>query len=141
MSARTLFISRLLGLYFLLASLAMFTHKPAIVEIEATVVHSPALLFIVGIITLVTGLAIVLCHNVWSGGALPVFVTVVGWLQLVKGFLCLFLSPQAAIGFWGAFHYEQFFYLYATIVFILGAYLTYAGFTPLQFPRYHGRTH
>ncbi len=26
--------------------------------------------------------------NVWSGGALPVIVTVVGWLTLIKGVLC-----------------------------------------------------
>jgi hypothetical protein len=141
MSSRTIFISRLLGLYCLIASLTMFTQKPAIVEIENTIVHNPAMLFIAGIITLVAGLAIVLSHNVWSGGALPVLVTVFGWLQLIKGFLCLFLSPQAAVGFWGAFHYEQFFYLYVTIIFILGAYLTYAGFTSLRFPRFHQHTH
>ena len=69
MFSRTIFISRMLGLYCLIASLIMFTHKSAMVEIENTLVHSPAMLFIGGIITLVAGLAIVLGHNVWSGGA------------------------------------------------------------------------
>jgi hypothetical protein len=126
MSARTIFISRMLGLYCLIASLIMFTHKSAMVEIENTLVHNPAMLFIGGIITLVAGLAIVLSHNVWSGGALPVTVTLLGWISLIKG--VLLLSPGTTVGFWDSFQYQRLFYLYASISFVLGAYLTYGGF-------------
>jgi len=126
MSPRTVFIARMLGLYCLIVSLIMFTHKLAMVEIENTLVHSPALLFIGGIITLVAGLAIVLSHNVWSGGALPVTVTLLGWISLIKG--VLLLSPGTTSGFWDSFQYERLFYLYASISFVLGAYLTYTGF-------------
>ncbi len=126
MSPRTVFISRMLGLYCLIASLIMFTHKSAMVEIENTLIHNPAILFIAGIITLVAGLAIVLSHNVWSGGALPVMVTLLGWISLIKA--VLLLSPGTTVGFWDCFQYERLFYLYASISFVLGAYLTYSGF-------------
>jgi len=126
MSSRTIFISRLVGLYCLAVSLVMFTHKAAMVEIENTLVHTPAMLFIGGIITLVAGLAIVLSHNVWSGGALPVVVTALGWVSLIKGLFLLW--PGTTIGFWESFHYEKLFYLYASISFVIGAYLTYEGF-------------
>ena len=126
MSSRTIFISRMIGLYCLIASLIMFTHKSAMVEIENTLVHSPAMLFIGGIITLVAGLAIVLSHNVWSGGTLPVVVTLLGWIALIKG--VLLLSPGTTSGFWDSFQYERLYYLYASISFVLGAYLTYGGF-------------
>jgi putative exporter of polyketide antibiotics len=139
MSSRTIFISRLLGLYCLLASLVMFTHKQAMVDIETTLVHDPAMLFIGGIITLLAGLAIVLSHNVWSGGALPVVVTLLGWITLIKGLLLL--SPGTTVGFWESFHYEQLFYLYASISFVIGAYLTYEGFTVLRSPRFREHTH
>jgi len=89
MSLRTVFISRMLGLYCLIASLIMFAQKSAMVEMENTLVHSPAMLFIAGIITLVAGLAIVVGHNVWSGGAAPVTVTLLGWISLIKGVLLL----------------------------------------------------
>ena len=46
-------------------------------------VHNPPLLLIVGMIGLIAGLAIVLGHNVWYGGMLPVVVTLVGWLILI----------------------------------------------------------
>jgi len=139
MSARTLFISRLLGLYCLLMSLIMFTHKQAIVEIEGTLIHSPAMLFIGGLMTLVAGLAIVLSHNVWSGGVLPVVVTLLGWISLIKGLVLLW--PGTTAGFWESFHYEQLFYVYASISFVIGAYLTYEGFTALRFPRFREHTH
>ena len=67
----------------------------------------------------------ILGHNVWSGGALPVIVTLIGWLALIKGLLLLFLSPEAVLG---GLQYEQLFYMYAAIALILGVYLTYAGF-------------
>jgi hypothetical protein len=120
----------MLGLYCLIASLIMFTHKSAMVEIENTLVHNPAMLFIAGIITLVAGLAIVLGHNVWSGGAPPVTVTLLGWISLIKG--VLLLSPGTTVGFWDSFHYEQLYYVYASISFVVGAYLTYGGFRRQQ---------
>jgi hypothetical protein len=126
MSPRTVFISRMLGLYCLIASLIMFAQKSAMVEMENTLVHSPAMLFIAGIITLVAGLAIVVGHNVWSGGAAPVTVTLLGWISLIKG--VLLLSPRTTSGFWDSLRYQQLYYVYASISFVLGAYLTYAGF-------------
>ena len=126
MSPRTIFISRMIGLYCLIASLIMFTQKSAMVEIENTLVHSPAILFLAGIITLIAGLAIVLGHNVWSGGAVPVTVTLLGWITLIKG--VLLLSPGTTVGFWESLHYERLYYLYASISFVLSACLTYGGF-------------
>jgi vacuolar-type H+-ATPase subunit I/STV1 len=118
-----------MGLYCILVSLSMFTHKRAIVETATAIVHNPPMLFIVGLITLAVGLAMILVHNVWSGGALPVIVTLIGWLTLIKGLLFLFLSPEAEAGFFlGGLHYEQLFYVYAAICLILGGYLTYGGF-------------
>jgi hypothetical protein len=77
----------------------------------------------------VAGLAMVLVHNVWCGGALPIIVTLAGWLTLIKGLLFLFLPADVAVGFFlGGLHYEHLFYLYAAMCFVLGAYLAYGGF-------------
>ncbi len=128
MSPRTVFLSRLLGLYCILISLAMLSHKQATVETVTAFVHSSALLLLVGVIAMAAGLAIVLGHNVWSGGALPVVVTLVGWVVLLKGLLMLFLTPAAAADFFlDGLHYEQFFYGYSGVSLLLGLYLTYGG--------------
>lgn len=129
MSPPTIFLSRLLGLYCLLIGLSMVTHKQTTVDTIEALIRNPPALFIVGAIALGAGLAMVLGHNIWSGGALPVVVTLVGWMSLIKGLLLLFLSPEAAVGlFIGGLHYEQLFYLYAAIALIFGVYLTYGGY-------------
>jgi len=128
MSPRTTFLSRLIGLYCILVSLSMVTHKQATVEMVTALTHNPPVLFVVGMIAVAAGLAMILGHNVWSGGAGPVIVTLIGWLTLIKGLLFLFLSPEAASGFFlRGLHYEQLFYLYAAISLLLGTYLTYGG--------------
>jgi len=129
MSPRTTFLSKLLGLYYILAALSMVARGRATVDTVTALIHNQPLMFVVGVITLFAGLAMVLGHNVWSGGALPVIVTLIGWITLIKGLLFLFLSPEAEAGFFlGGLHYGQLFYLYMAISLVLGVYLTYGGF-------------
>lgn len=129
MLSRTKFLSRLLGLYFLLAALSMMAHRQTTVETVAALLRNAPTLFALGIFTLLAGLAMVIGHNVWSGGALAVVVTVVGWITLAKGLLLLFLTPEAAAAlFLGTFHYQRFFWLYSGFSLVLGAYLTFASF-------------
>ena len=129
MSARTVFLSRLMGLYLILISLAMMTHKQATVESMNALVHNAPVLFVVGVVAVAAGLAMVLGHNVWSGGVVPVVVTLAGWLVLIKGSTLLFLSPEAVYGtLLAGFHFNQLFYLYIGTVLVVGICLTYAGF-------------
>src|ERR1039458_2714203 len=74
MSPRTRFISRILGFYSLFVSLAMVSHKHATAEMVMALIRDQPLLFVLGVMTVLAGLAMVLAHNIWSGGALPVIV-------------------------------------------------------------------
>jgi len=129
MSSLTIFLSRLLGLYCVLVALSMASHRDATVETVTALVNNPPAVQITGVITLAAGLAIVLGHNVWSGGALPVIVTLVGWFSVIKGLVLFFLSPEALVSFFAGAHYGQLFFVYMGMTFILGTYLTYGGFT------------
>jgi hypothetical protein len=96
--------------------------------IGATVADGPVML-VYAIISVAIGVAILLRHNVWSGGALPVIVTMVGWLILAKGLLLLFLKPDALSGLFAGMHYDEHYYLLLVPAFVIGLYLTWAGFT------------
>ncbi len=129
MSPRTIFLSKLFGLSCILVALPMMLHKQAVVEMATGLLRDPSMMFVLGLLTLVAGLAMVLAHNIWSGGVLPVVVTILGWLTLVKGLLFLLLFSGDAAGFYlGTLHYSQLFYLYMAICLALGTYLTYGGF-------------
>ena len=129
MSSRTIFLSRLIGLYCIVIALSMMTRRQATVETVTALLQNPSIMLIVGIITLAAGLAVVLAHNIWSGGALVVVVTLVGWITLIKSLFFLFLPPEMEAGlFLGQLHYRQLFYLYTAISLVLGICLTYGGF-------------
>jgi len=96
--------------------------------IGATVADGPVML-VYAIISLAIGIAMILGHNIWSGGALPVVVTTVGWLILAKGVLLLFLKPEALSGLFERMHYGENYYLSLAPVSLIGLYLTWAGFT------------
>jgi len=129
MSLRTLFLSRLIGLYCILVALSMMTRRQATVETVTALLQNPSMMLILGVITLAAGLAMVLAHNIWSGGTLVVVVTLVGWMALVKSLFFLFLPPEMETRlFLQQLHYQQLFYLYGAISLALGLYLTYGGF-------------
>ncbi len=127
MSSRTVFLGRLIGVFFILYGLSMFAHKQATVQAVTSLFHDVPLMFFVGVVGLIAGLAMVLSHNVWCGGVLPVIVTLMGWLTLIKSLFILFLSPEAESRlFLEGLHYEQIFYFCAAFAVLLGIYMVYA---------------
>ena len=131
---RSAFLAKLIGLYCLLVGLFMLARKDTMLTAVTELVHDPPAVLILGMALLTIGLAIVLAHNVWSGGLAPVLVTVIGWLTLLKGFVLLFLSPDGLVAYMQAIHYEQLFYVFAAIVLVIGVYLTWAGFKLAEQP-------
>ena len=129
MSSLTVFLSKLIGLYCILVALSMIIRRQATVETVTALLQNSPLMWIVGVITLAAGLAMVLAHNIWSGGGLAAVVTLVGWITLIKSLFFLFLPPEMeARLFLEQLHYQQLFYFYSACSLVLGIYLTYGGF-------------
>jgi len=126
MSPLTVFLARFMGLFTILVVVSLLVCGSAI--IGATVADGPVML-VYAIISLAIGIAMILGHNVWSGGALPVVVTIVGWLILAKGLLLLFLKTEALSGLFERMQYGENYYLFLAPAFVIGIYLTWAGFT------------
>jgi hypothetical protein len=98
MSSRTIFLSKLTGLYCVIIAISMMTRRQATVETVIALLQSQSMMLIVGIVALAAGLATVLLHNIWSGGALAVVVTLVGWITLIKSLFFLFVPPELETG-------------------------------------------
>ena len=129
MSPLTIFLAKLLGLYCVIPAAAMMVRgQSGAAAMKALVAYSPLLLF-VEVTGLALGLAMVLGHNIWSGGVLPVVVTLIGWLIVIRSAVLLTLSPEATIKLVDALQYEKRFYIYMGVTLVLGLYLTYAGFS------------
>jgi hypothetical protein len=125
MSKLTVYLARLIGLFTVLIVGDLLLRGSTMVE--GAITDKP-LMFTYAIISLGLGLAMVLGHNVWSGGALPVVVTLVGWLILAKGLLLLFLAPESLTGMYKQMQYGERINLYMLPSLLIGLYLTWAGF-------------
>jgi uncharacterized membrane protein len=96
--------------------------------IMATVADGPVML-VYAIFSLAAGLAIILGHNVWSGGTLPVIVTLVGWLIFAKGLVLMLVTPETLTPLLERMQQHYHYPVYVVPALIIGLYLTYAGFT------------
>ena len=97
MSVRTVFLARLFGLYCLIMAAAMLPQPEAFATIVHAFVADAPLALIAGVFTLFGGLALVLLHNYWSGGALTVIITLIGWLTLIKAVVLVVLPSSKLV--------------------------------------------
>jgi len=129
MSTRTIYLSRLIGLYCILVVPSMLIRKQATVFAVEAMLRNPSMMLVLGILAVAAGLAMVLAHNIWSGGAQPVVVTLVGWLALIKGLIFLYLPADAiadTLMCW--LRHPLLFYVSMAPSLLIGVYLTYCGF-------------
>ena len=129
MSSRTIYLSRLIGLYCILVIPSLIIRKQATVFAVEAMLRNPSMMLMLGIIAVAAGLAMVLAHNIWRGGAMPVVVTLVGWLALIKGLLFLFLPADSVAEILMCWlRHPQLFYVSKIPSLLIGIYLTYCGF-------------
>jgi hypothetical protein len=125
MSTLTIYLARLIGLSAVLLATALLVRGNTL--IMATIADG-AVMLVYAIFSLAAGLAIILGHNVWSGGTLPVMVTLVGWLIFAKGLVLLLVTPETLVQRLEQMQYGEHYSLYIVPAIIIGLYLTYGGF-------------
>lgn len=96
MTPLTFFLGKFLGLSYLVTCVVCMIRPEATLEATNAMAENTGVLLVSGIFTMAAGIAVVIGHNVWSGGALPVAVTVLGWMMLVKG-IALMVMPSRVL--------------------------------------------
>ena len=116
-------IAQVLGIFFVVVGIAMVANGKATAgAIEESVAHK-GIVFMWGVFALLTGAVIVVLNNVWTAG-LPLLVTILGWLALIKGVFIL-LAPAAAIALYRRFGKGGMMVFCGVIAFVLGLILLY----------------
>ena len=129
MRDRTIFLSKLLGVYCIVVGVSMALNKAATVQTVTALVNDAPVLYVFALTVIAAGLALVIGHNRWSG--MPeVLVSIIGWGTLIKGLFFLLLPSSLAggIALWGV-PYQRFYYADVMIALVLGCYLAFRGFT------------
>ena len=93
----SIFLARLLGPALLTVGVSILLNQRYYRTMTQQLVASRPLMFIVALIGIVAGLAIVLVHNVWTADW-RVIITLLGWINLLRGIASLLL-PEATLDF------------------------------------------
>jgi hypothetical protein len=124
----TYFLARLIGLFLLSIGVSLLFQKKVFLGVLNDITGNRHLLFGVGVILFVCGIAIVLSHNVWHGDFLAIVVTLIGWVLSLRGAISMFMPGDSVARLVRLCKVEEFSWLYAIFILVVGAYLTYAGF-------------
>jgi len=128
MSPTTVFLGKLIGVYLAAIAVAMLVSRPRTLKTLDEMARSGPWTLFSGTVATVAGLAIVLTHNVWSGGALAVAVTLTGWAGLLKGLSLLVVPPETMATAYKSVGFERYFYVWMGAVLILGLWMLASAF-------------
>ena len=128
MFATTVFLGRLLGLYLVAISLGMLANRRRTLDTLDEMARSGPWMLFSGMVATAAGLAVVLGHQVWSGGALPVVVTLMGWAALLKGVTLLLVPAERMADAYKGIGFERFFYAWLVAILAIGLWVTVMAF-------------
>ena len=121
------FIAKLLGPFILVGGVGMLVNQSFYQSVISEFLHSTALVYLSGLLSLLAGLAIVNVHNSWTSGW-SVVITVIGWLMLIGAMVRLVL-PQLAIGLGTTIYGSSAALVVVAVVsLVLGGFLTFKGY-------------
>lgn len=122
----SIFLARVLGLYCLIACLAIVVRRKNVEQLTESLKNNQALLYMSGLWSLLVGLFVVVSHPilVWDW---PVLITILGCLAVMKGALHLFF-PHQILRLAARISYKSYYLIVVIVFLVVGAYLTYMGF-------------
>jgi hypothetical protein len=116
-------IAEVLGIFFVIMGIAMVVSSKATVGAIEEAVEHKGILFTWGILALLIGGTVVALNNIWTTG-LPLLVTILGWLALIKGTFIL-LAPAATASIYRKFGKSGVIVFAGVVVFVIGLVLLY----------------
>jgi len=122
------FIARLAGPLLIIVGIGMLANLGVYQTMISEFLHSAALVYLSGVMTLLGGLAIVNVHNSWRADW-PVIITILGWLMVIGGIIRIAL-PQVTVSL-GASMYGSLtaIIVVAIVGLAIGGFLTFKGYS------------
>ena len=102
MTPLTLFLAKLLGGILITMAAAMVARGPETALTARRMISDPGMVMIGGAVRVGLGLAIVIGHDIWSGGVLPVAITLFGGRFILAGCCCCSRRRSDLSPYWTA---------------------------------------
>ena len=123
------FLAKLIGPLFVAIGVGMLVNRALYQSVIAEGLRGGVLLYLSGLLSLASGLAIVLTHNVWRADW-RVVITLLGWLMVIGGIIRIVL-PQVALTLGGEIYSGMSsIIIVAVIAIAFGGFLSFHGYFP-----------
>ena len=119
-------ITQALGIIFTVMALSVVIDRKNVSAVLEKVAQDRGFLWLWSFLILSMGAVIIAMNNVWTSG-LPLLVTVLGWLTIIKGAFLLLL-PGPAVALYQKCNKDSVLIFGGIAAFILGLVLLYLGF-------------
>lgn len=123
----TLFLAKIIGIYALVGGLSGLFYAERMQKAMAEATKSYLLPYFDGAIALLTGLMIVMFHNMWET-PVQMIVSAVGWIAIIEGLAMMLLPHKMIMGVAKALTSKQAAMGWSIVAILIGAYLVYMGF-------------
>ena len=123
----SLFLAKLFGIYLLIVALLWALRGDVISKVIEDFFASPAMMFMSGLMALAVGIAMAIGHSVWEWNW-RVIITLFGYLFIAKGIVRISF-PDVAKNASGALLKTNRVWILISLMFALGGFLTWVGFT------------
>jgi len=125
--APVVLIARLAGPLFVVIGLGILFNASFYAGMVVEAVHSPTLVYLSGVASLLAGVAILNAYRAWTA-SWRVIVTVLGWLCVIGGIMRIVLPQIVTSLATTIYSGPAALIVAAVIVLILGAYLSYESY-------------
>jgi hypothetical protein len=121
------FTARLIGPLFVAIGLGILINAPFYVGAVVEAVHSPTLVYLSGVATLLAGLAVVNTHRAWTADW-RVIVTILGWIFVIAGILRIVLPELVTKLATTVFSGTTALSITGAVVLVIGGFLSFKGY-------------
>jgi len=122
-----IFLAKLFGLYFLVVGAIVLLRQSTVMPAIAEIAKNRALMYIIALVELAAGLAVIIAYPDVSYDWMGV-ISLVGWMLTVEGVLYLALPHAKVQKFVKSFNTPSWYLSGGVLSIVLGAYLAGVGF-------------
>lgn len=135
----SIYLAKLFGPVLVILGLSVLVRFPSLLGAFQDIASSPTLIFILCVLGLLGGIAVILAHNVWAADW-RVIITILGWASAVESAVWLILPQTMLHRIVMPLLTPSFLLVYGIVVLLLGGVLSYFGYlAPRQARGHSGR--
>ena len=136
---RSTYLAKLFGPVLVILGLSLLVRGQSFVGVFQDILYSPTLIFVLCVLGLLGGIAVILAHNVWAKDWRLV-ITILGWASVIESAVWLIVPHTMLQRIVMPLLTPSFLLVYGIVVLLLGGVLSYFGYlAPRQATGHSGR--